>query len=103
MTSHPLPTESVQELIGLVRSLYFAWSEDGVAGERLEALVEIGRDLRAALELAERTLPGSDGHRAAWARAERATARLCEMIDAPERPSGLLGSEPGGERALAAK
>jgi hypothetical protein len=30
-------------------------------------------------------LPGSPGHRAAWARAERATGRLCEMIDGPER------------------
>ena len=85
MTSHPLPTRSVHELITLVRSLYFAWTEDGVPAERLDTLVEIGRDLRGALELAERTLPGSSGHRAAWVRAEKATSRLCEMIDGSER------------------
>jgi hypothetical protein len=100
VTSHPLPTRSVHELIGLVRSLYFAWSEDGVAAERLDALVEIGRDLRGALELAERTLPGSSGHRAAWARAESSTARLCEMIDGPERGHALF-REAVGARLLA--
>ncbi len=102
MTSHPLPTRSVHELIALVRSLYFAWSEDGVAAERLDALVEIGRDLRAALELAERTLPGSSGHRAAWDRAERSTARLCEMIDLPERGPALF-REAAGRRFSAEK
>lgn len=93
MTTHPFPIETVQELIGLVRSLYFAWSEDGVAGERLEALVEIGRELRAALELAERSSPGSRDHRTAWARAERATARFCEMIDAREASERASGAK----------
>jgi hypothetical protein len=101
VTSHPLPTRSVHELITLVRSLYFAWSEDGAPADRLDALVEIGRDLRGALELAERTLPGSSGHRAAWTRAETATARLCEMIDGPERNAALFARAVGeGARTL---
>jgi hypothetical protein len=86
-----LPLNAVRDLIGIVRAMYFAWHERGVARERLDELVRIGRELRDALELAARTEPDTVGHRAAWSRAERATAMLCEAIgsDEPVRPTVL--------------
>lgn len=87
MTLRALPTRTVQDLIGLVRSLYFAWLEQGVGPDKLEALIEIGRELRSALELAEQDLPGSSRLEQAWVRAEAATARFGDLIEEQERLS----------------
>jgi hypothetical protein len=69
--------------------MYFAWQDRGVTQDKLDELVLVGRELRDALELARRTEPDTVGHRAAWSRAERATAALCAMIaiDEPVRPA----------------
>ncbi|HVJ19340.1 MAG TPA: hypothetical protein VM686_28165 [Polyangiaceae bacterium] len=84
-----LPLSAVRDLIGIVRSMYFGWQERGVTQDKLDELVHVGRELREALELAARTEPDTVGHRAAWVRAERATAALCSMIamDEPVRPT----------------
>jgi hypothetical protein len=79
-----LPARVVRDLIGIVRAMYFAWQERGVPAGRLDELVRVGRELRDALELAQRTEPDTVGHRAAWSRAERATAALCVMIASDE-------------------
>jgi hypothetical protein len=88
MSRDRLPLNAVRDLIGIVRSMYFAWQDQGADPARLEALVRVGRELRDAMELAGRTEPDTVGHRAAWSRAERATAVLCTMIasDARVRP-----------------
>ncbi len=80
MSRARLPASAVRDLIGIVRSLYFTWQEREVGPAKLGELVAIGRELRDALELAVRTEPDTIGHRAAWSRAERATAALCAMI-----------------------
>lgn len=84
MSRERLPGTAVRDLIGIVRALYFVWRDRGVDAARLDQLVGVGRELRDALELAERTRPDTVGHRAAWSRAERATAALCAMIGAEE-------------------
>jgi hypothetical protein len=60
--------------------------------------VQVGRDLRDALELAQRTDPDTVGHRAAWGKAERATAALCAMIsmDEPVRPAVVAAVKRAG-------
>ena len=84
-----LPARTVRDLIALVRSLYFVWYEAGVHAAHLEALVQLGRDLRDALELSLRSKADSDEQRTAWASAERATAALCILIGA-ERPGEVV-------------
>lgn len=81
-----LPVETVRDLLGIVRGLYRVWSEHRPATENeLGELRAIGQDLRAALDLARRCEPDTVGHRAAWARAERATERLCRLVTENDR------------------
>lgn len=85
MSGDRLPARTVRDLIDLVRSLYFVWREAGVDAARLEDLVQLGRDLRDALELSSRSKPNTEDHRAAREKAERATAALCVLIGASRR------------------
>ncbi len=80
MSRARLPAKAVRDLIGIVRCLYFVWHDRGVEAGRLEELIAVGRELRDCLDLAQRTEPDTLGHRAAWSRAERATATLGAMI-----------------------
>jgi hypothetical protein len=81
-----LPIGTVRDLLGIVRGLYRVWSEHRPATENeLGELRGIGQDLRAALDLASRTKPDSVGHRAAWAKAERATQKLCALVTEQDR------------------
>lgn len=58
-----------------------ATSDPGPAGDAYRGALEaIGRELRAALELAKGE-PDTFGHRAAWSRAERATRCLAGLVD----------------------
>jgi hypothetical protein len=93
-----LPLHAVRDLIGIVRAMYFAWQERGVAQDKLDELVHVGRELREALGLAARTEPDTVGHRAAWSRAERATASLCAMVGAEEplRPAVVVAAKRAG-------
>lgn len=77
----PFPRSTVRDLLGVARALYRA--EIGFTplnARRLDTLEKIGRDLRDALELATRCERGSMGRRAAWEKAERATAQLGEFV-----------------------
>jgi hypothetical protein len=77
-----LPRESVRDLLGIVRALYRA--TDRRDAVRVQALTEIGRDLREALAGSRGTHPGTLRHIEAWVSAERATRRLGELIDSDE-------------------
>ena len=63
-----LPLEALRDLVGIVRALFAAWTKARVGPLELEELLHIGRELRAALNLASKTQPGTVGHRAAWSR-----------------------------------
>ena len=65
----------------------------------LEELLHIGRELRAALNLASKTQPGTVGHRAAWSRAEDATRLLGHLVGQLEALHPVI--EAASERALA--
>jgi hypothetical protein len=77
----PFPFEAVRDLLGILRALYAAAKSDGAGRARLGAIRAIGRELRAAIDLALEHEPGTLGHAAAWQRAERATERLGELVD----------------------
>jgi hypothetical protein len=78
----PLPVETVRDLLGICRSLYRAWVQEGpTTADRRRRLKVIGDDIRIALSLARKSGPGSLGNSAAWDRAERATAALGELVD----------------------
>jgi hypothetical protein len=87
-----LPLETVRDLLGIARVLYrSAKSDPATPAERLAALEHIGKELRAAIDLARKCEPDTLGHRAAWSRADKATQQLC----------GLVGTEIPGLLATA--
>ncbi len=76
-----LPIESVRDLLGIVRVLYSNWKAGGAGPIEMEELRAIGEDLRDALKLASSSKPCSRPMRAAWAKAERATLRLGDVLN----------------------
>lgn len=74
-THGPFPTGAVRDLLAITRALYRAAQDQ----PRRERLTGIGRLLREALDLA-RSGPGTLGRRAAWLKAEEATAALGELV-----------------------
>lgn len=87
--SERLPIEIVRDLLGIARALYAEAKDCSAGAPRLDELRHIGDELRAAIQLAERTAPGTMGHRAAWMRAEKAVERLGGMVNSvtPMRPA----------------
>jgi hypothetical protein len=83
-----LPLEAVRDLVGIARAMYAAAKRDGATKEHLAELVAIGKQLRQAMDLARRTEPDTNGHRAAWTRAEDAMSRLIALlkIETPAAP-----------------
>lgn len=77
----PFPFEAVRDLLGILRALYAAAQAESAGRPRLAAIRAIGRELRAATDLALEHEPGTLGHAAAWRRAERATERLGALVD----------------------
>lgn len=79
MSTKQLPRDTVRDLLGIARALYFV--RDGQAAERpeLDRIREVSAWLVEALELSK-TAPDTLGHRAAWTKAERATATLTELL-----------------------
>lgn len=88
-TPHPpLPRETVRDLLGIARLLYrLRLEQDPRDVVRLQALEDVGKDLRSALELG-RSHPGTIQHDDAWRAAERATRALGELVgdDMPLAP-----------------
>lgn len=76
-----LPAEAVRDLLGICRALYGAKQREGAPRPVLDELAAIGAKLKQALELGRKTPPDDTlGHRAAWAHAEEATARLMKLV-----------------------
>jgi hypothetical protein len=79
-TRERLPVEAVRDLLGIARALYAAAKAEDAGRRHLEEIATAGRELRRALDLAERTPPGSMGHRAAWTWASRGYERLVAQL-----------------------
>jgi hypothetical protein len=77
----PFPFEAARDLLGILRAMYAAAKAEGKGERKLAAIRDVGRDLRAAMDLALECEPNTLGHAAAWARAEEATLRLSELVD----------------------
>ena len=74
-----LPLTAVRDLLGICRAMYAAKVRELAPEPVLDELQAIGEKLKHALKLG-RTSPESIGHKAAWAHAEDATARLMKLI-----------------------
>lgn len=74
-----LPRDVVRDLLGITRAVYATRKAEGAAPEELAKLASAGALLVDALELS-RTDPDTVGHRAAWAKAERATAVVLDVL-----------------------
>jgi hypothetical protein len=72
----PFPHEAVRDLIGIARAMYLVEQDR----TRRAELGEIGKQLRAATELARKAPADSLGAKAAMRRAEEATDRLCSIV-----------------------
>jgi hypothetical protein len=88
-----LPLESVRDLLGIVRALYSDWNERAVGPIEMEELRSIGEDLRDALRMAATSKPCSRAMRAAWAKAERATLRLGDIMNEHDNLKQLVAHQ----------
>jgi hypothetical protein len=74
-----LPLPAVRDLLGLLRAMHAAAPPE--RARHRAAIRACSRDLQRAVDLARECPPGSEGHRQAWALAERAVARLADLVD----------------------
>lgn len=79
MSPKQLPKDTVNDLLGIARALHVVRDSQGAFPNELDRIREVTAWLIDALELA-RTAPDTLGHRAAWAKAERATSVLTELL-----------------------
>src|SRR5690349_8533019 len=77
----PFPFEAVRDLLGILRALYAADKARGAGERRLAEIRRLALELRRATDLARDHEPGSEGHRAAWEKADRATLSLADLVD----------------------
>jgi hypothetical protein len=88
-----LPRDTVRDLLGIARALYVVRDNQGAEQLELDRIREVSAWLVDALELS-RTQPDTLGHRAAWSKAERATATLTELLLAhDESTKRLVGAQ----------
>ena len=78
----PFPAAAVRDLIGIVRAMYAAAKLAGAGRNELLRIERVGRDLSAALMLAQASSPGTIGYSAAWKRAEDGALRAGDLVDA---------------------
>jgi len=79
VSTKQLPRDTVRDLLGIARALYVVRDNQGAEQPELDRIREVSAWLVDALELS-RTAPDTLGHRAAWSKAERATATLTELL-----------------------
>lgn len=105
----PFPATAVRDLVGIVRAMYVAAKLGGAGKNDLARIERVGRDLADALELADRSGPGTIGHSAAWKKAEDASRRACDLVDSltPAEPlvhaarSRIAGPLPAAKKKVA--
>lgn len=86
------PFEAVRDLLGLVRAIYGAAKANGAGRVELDRIARVGNDLSQAIDLAVETRPGTLGHTAAWRRAEEATRRVADLVDAMTSAEPLVAA-----------
>ena len=92
MSAKQLPKETVRDLLGIARALLVVRENQYAPRAELDRIREVSAWLVDALELS-RTRPDTLGHRAAWAKAERATAVLTELlVNHDEATKHLVGA-----------
>jgi plasmid stabilization system protein ParE len=92
VSAKPLPKETIRDLLGIARALYVVRNNQRAAQAELDRIREVSAWLVDALELA-RARPDTLGHRAAWFKAERATAALTALlIEHDECTQRLVGA-----------
>ena len=74
-----LPRDVVRDLLDVTRALYATRKADGASDAELAKLEGAGKEFAVALELSK-TEPDTNGHRAAWSKANRGTAALIEVL-----------------------
>lgn len=89
MSSKQLPKDTVRDLLGIARALFVVRDNQGAFQSELDRIREVSTWLVDALELA-RSAPDTLGHRAAWAKAERATSVLTELLLAHDESTKRL-------------
>ena len=89
MSTKQLPRDTVRDLLGIARALYVVRENQGAQPSELDRIREVSAWLVDALELS-RTAPDTLGHRAAWAKAERATSVLSELLLAHDESTKRL-------------
>ncbi len=99
----PFPFEAVRDLLGVVRALYAAAKDAGAGRGELQRIAKVGSELRETLDLGVSTRPGSVGHRAAIARAEEATRRVGDLVDALTPAEPLVVAARGRVMGAAAR
>lgn len=91
----PFPFEAVRDLLGVVRAIYAAAKDAGAGRAELARITRVGKALSDAIDLAASTREGTIGHDAAWRRAEDATRKVGELVDAltPAEPLVAAASD----------
>ncbi len=89
MSTKQLPRDTVRDLLGIARALYVVRDNQGAPASELDRIREVSAWLVDALELST-TAPDTLGHRAAWAKAERATSVLTELLLAHDESTKRL-------------
>jgi len=89
VSAKQLPKETIRDLLGIARALYVVRDNQGAPPLELDRIREVSAWLVEALELA-RTRPDTLNHRAAWFKAERATAALTELLITHDEPTKRL-------------
>jgi hypothetical protein len=92
VSAKQLPRETIRDLLGIARALFVVRGNQYAPQAELDRICEVSAWLVEALELA-RTRPDTLGHRAAWFKAERATAALTDLlIEHDESTKRLVGA-----------
>ena len=79
MSAKQLPSETLEDLLGIARALRIVRENHGAQRTELERIVEVTDWLVSALALSK-TKPHTLEHRAAWLKAEQATAALIALL-----------------------
>jgi hypothetical protein len=79
VSSKQLPGETLEDLLGIARALRIVRENHGARRTELQRITEVTGWLVSALELSK-TKPHTLEHRAAWLKAEQATAALIALL-----------------------
>jgi hypothetical protein len=89
VSAKQLPKETIRDLLGIARALFVVRDAERAPQAELDRIREVSAWLADALELA-RTRPDTLGHRAAWFKAERATAARTDLLLAHDEATKRL-------------